>query len=327
MAATTAYVLWGVLPLYFLLLLPTGPWELVAWRVLLSLVFCVVILAVTRAWRPLRAIVRNRRLMLLTALAGVLIYVNWQVFVVAALTGHVVETSLGYFINPITTVLLGVFVLKERIRRTQWAAIAVAGVAVVTIIVAYGSVPWIALALTASFGCYGLVKKNIGPSVDAMSGLTFETFWLVPIAVIQLIIVGATTGITWGAHGPTHTILVAFAGVATAIPLLLFATGTRRISLAAVGMLQFITPVMQFLVGWLLLGEPMPPERWAGFILVWIAITIFIADLLAHTRRTRKTRRSVKHPDATTPPAPEPGTNTTNPPKNDDDPQIVSALR
>ena len=286
--AGVAYLLWGILPLYFLLLVPTGPWEVVAWRVLLSLVFCLVLLTATRGWAAFGVILRQPKLLGWTALAGLLIYVNWQVFVLGTLTGHVVETSLGYFINPITTVLLGVFVLKERIRRLQWAAIAIAAIAVVVIVVAYGAFPWIALSLTASFGVYGLIKKKIGPAVDAVSGLTLESFWLIPIAVVQLIIVAQTPpGITMGANGWGHALVLGFAGVVTAVPLLLFAAGTRRIDLTVIGMIQFVTPVMQFIIGVAILGEPMPAERWAGFIIVWIAIVVFVVDLVLAARRGR----------------------------------------
>ncbi|MGV2903770.1 EamA family transporter, partial [Microbacterium sp. AGC62] len=161
--------------------------------------------------------------------------------------------------------------------------------AVVVIIVAYRAFPWIALSLTASFGVYGLIKKKIGPAVDAVSGLTLESFWLIPIAVVQLIVVATTpAGITMGGNGWVHAVLLAFAGVATAVPLLLFAAGTRRINLTVIGMIQFITPVMQFLIGVAILHEPMPPERWAGFIIVWIAIGVFVVDLLIAARRGRR---------------------------------------
>lgn len=284
-----AYLLWGVLPLYFLLLVPTGPWEVVAWRVLLSFVFCILLLTITRGWKAIGAIIRQPRLLGWTALAGVLIYVNWQVFLIGTLTGHVVETSLGYFINPIATVLLGVFVLKERIRRLQWAAIGIAAVAVIVIVLFYRSFPWIALSLTASFGVYGLIKKKIGLAVDAISGLTLESFWLIPIAVVQLILVATTPeGITMGANGTWHAVLLAFAGVATAVPLLLFAAGTRRINLTVIGMIQFVTPVMQFIIGAAVLGEPMPIERWIGFVIVWIAIAVFVVDLVLAARRGRR---------------------------------------
>lgn len=284
-----AYVLWGVLPLYFLTVVPMGPWELVSWRVLFSFVFCIVLLTVTRGWTAVRVIIRQPKLLALTALAGVLIYVNWQVFVIATLTGHIVESSLGYFINPIVTVLLGVFVLRERIRSLQWVAIGIAAIAVIVIIVVYGSVPWIALSLTASFGVYGLVKKKIGPAVDAVSGLSLETMWLIPVAVVQLIVVSQLTGVTFGANGVGHMLLVSLSGVVTAVPLLLFAAGARRINLTVVGMIQFVTPVLQFLMGVFLLNEPMPIERWAGFLIVWVAIIVFIVDMMIAARRGRRT--------------------------------------
>lgn len=282
-----AYLLWGFLPLYFLLLVPTGPFELVAWRILLSLVFCALLLTVTRTWGRLVAIMRQRRLRWLTALAGALIYINWQVFILGALSGHVIETSLGYFINPIVTVLLGVLVLHERLRPTQWVAIGIAVAAVVVIIVGYGAFPWIALTLAASFGVYGLVKKQVGPSVDAVSGLTLETMWLTPIAAIVLAVVGATQGLTMGAYGWQHAALLSLTGVVTAVPLLLFAAGARRASLTTIGLLQFVAPILQFLTGWLVLGEAMPVGRWIGFGLVWVALILLTVDSVLHARRQR----------------------------------------
>jgi chloramphenicol-sensitive protein RarD len=284
-----AYLLWGVFPLYFILLAPTGPFEVVAWRLLLTLVFCVLLLAITRGRQRLITIWRQPKLLALTALAGILIYANWQVFVFATMNEQVVETSLGYFINPIFTVLLGVLVLHESIRPAQWVAIGIAAVAVGVIIVAHGAFPWIALSLTASFGLYGLVKKKIGPSVDAVSGLTLESFWMIPIAAVILIVVAGDGGITMGTVSPLHTVLLSCAGIATAVPLLLFAAGTRRVDLSLVGMIQFITPIMQFLLGWAVLGEPMPAERWIGFILVWVAMAVFLGDILLHRGRGRRT--------------------------------------
>lgn len=285
--AFSAYLLWGFLPLYFLLLAPTRPFELVAWRIVLSLAFCALLLTVTRTWSRLFAILRVRRLRWLTALAGVLIYINWQVFILGALSGHVIETSLGYFINPIVTVMLGVLVLHERLRPTQWVAIGIAVAAVVVIIVGYGSFPWIALTLAASFGLYGLVKKKVGPSVDAVSGLTLETMWLTPIAAVVLVVVAVTEGLTMGAFGWQHAVLLSFAGVITAVPLLLFAAGARRAPLTLIGILQFVAPILQFLIGWLLLGEAMPLGRWIGFGLVWVALIVLTVDSVVHARRVR----------------------------------------
>ena len=285
--AFAAYFLWGFMPLYFLLLAPIGPWEIVVWRILFSLLFCAILLTVTRTWGKLLAILRDRRLVFWTIVAGLLIYVNWQVFLIGILTGHVIEGSLGYFINPIVTVLLGVLVLKERLRISQWVAIGFAALAVIVIIVAYGSFPWIALTLAASFGTYGLVKKQIGPRVDAVSGLTLESLWLTPIAVIQLIVVASTTGLVWGTQGAWHTALVPLAGVITAVPLLLFAAGARRVPLVLIGLMQFIAPIMQFITGAWIMQEPMPLERWIGFGLVWIALIALSADSLISARRTR----------------------------------------
>lgn len=285
--AFTAYLLWGFLPLYFLLLAPTGPFELVAWRILLSLIFCAFLLTVLRGWGRLLAVVRRPRLLLWTGVAGALIYVNWQVYILATLSGHVIEASLGYFMNPIVTVVLGVVVLRERLRVVQWIAVGIAVAAVAVIVVGYGDFPWIALTLAFTFGIYGLVKKRLGPSVDAVSGLTLESAWLVPVATVILIVVGSTSGLTMGAAGPWHAVLLSLAGVITAVPLLLFAAGARRIPLTVVGLLQFIAPILQFIIGAWLLGEPMPLERWIGFALVWLALIGLSVDSVLFARRAR----------------------------------------
>ncbi|WP_040163089.1 EamA family transporter RarD [Microbacterium gorillae] len=284
----TAYLLWGVLPLYFLLVWRATPWEVVAWRIVFSLVFCAFLVLVTRSWRRLLAIARQPKLMGLIALAGVLVYINWQVFVLGTLTGHVVETSLGYFMNPIVTVLLGVLVLRERLRSLQWVAIGLAALAVIVIAIGYGAFPWISVALALSFGCYGLVKNRIGGSVDAVSGLTLETVWLMPVAVVQLAVVALSGALTIGSVGPDHTLLLIGLGVVTAVPLLLFAAGTRRVPLSVVGMLQFAAPILQFLIGVLVQHEPMPPERWIGFAIVWCAVAVFAVDSLRAGRRASR---------------------------------------
>ena len=294
--ALGAYLLWGVLPIYFLQLKPTDPFEVVAWRIILAFAFCLLLLTVMRVWRPFLVIVRQPRLMALTAVAGVLIYVNWQTYLIGALTGHVIETSLGYFINPIVTVLLGVVVLRERLRVLPWIAIGIAVAAVVVIVVGYGAFPWIALTLAFSFGFYGLVKKQIGPAVDAVSGLTLESFWLLPVAVVQLIVVANVTGITLGNEGVLHTVLLLAAGAVTAVPLLLFASGARRVPLTVIGLLQFVAPVIQFVIGAWVLHEPMTPERWVGFALVWAALALLSVDSLVASRRHRRAVDDVPEP-------------------------------
>ncbi|MEX1079676.1 MAG: EamA family transporter RarD [Homoserinimonas sp.] len=286
--AVGAYGLWGIIPFYFLLLAPAGGVEIVAWRILFSLVFCAILLTVTRKWPAFMAIVRRPRLVLATGLAGVLIYANWQVYVLGVLDGRIVEAALGYFINPIVTVLLGVIVLRERLRPLQWVAIGVSAAAILVLVIGLGSIPWIALTLAMSFGLYGLVKKRAGVSVDAITGLTLETLWLVPVASIILIIVGSTSGIVLGTVSPGHTVLLLSAGVITAVPLLLFASAARRLSLVGLGLIQYLAPVLQFIFGVFIMHEAMPLERWIGFALVWVALIILTWDLIAHGRAARR---------------------------------------
>jgi chloramphenicol-sensitive protein RarD len=284
-----AYLIWGFLPLYFVALAPTGPFEIVAWRVVFSLAFCAIATAATRAWRPLVGILRQPRILLIMGAAGALIYINWQTYVYATTSGQVVQAALGYFINPIFTVLLGVIVLRERLRMVQWVAIGISVIAVVVITVGYGQFPWIALLLAASFGLYGLVKKQVGHRVDALSGLTLETAWLTPVAVVQLIIVGAVSGITFGHVNALNTIGLLGAGVITAVPLLFFAAASRRLPLIVMGFIQYFTPILQLIVGVALLHEPMSTERWIGFALVWVALAMLTIDMVLAVRRDRRT--------------------------------------
>jgi len=285
--AVLAYALWGFLPLYFLLLAPANALEIVAWRILLSLVFCAILLTVTRAWRHLFELLRDRRIALTLLLAGILILINWLVYVYATLSDNVVQASLGYFTNPIVTVLLGIFVLRERLRPVQWVAIGISAIAVLVIAIDYGAFPWIALALAFSFGFYGLVKKRVGGRVDALSGLTIETLWLAPIAIAQLIFVSVTTGLTIGTVSVGQTVAMLFAGIVTAVPLLLFAGAARRLPLTTMGLTQYVTPLLQFLIGVLLLHEAMPPARLIGFILVWIALIVLAIDTFRHSQLSK----------------------------------------
>ena len=291
--AIAAYVLWGFLPLYFAALAPAGAVEVVAWRVLLSLVFCAALLTVTRGWPALVAIVRDRRTMLIMGAAGVFILINWLVYVFAALSGHVVEASLGYFTNPIVTVLLGVIVLRERLRPLQWIAIAISALAVLVLAVNYGKFPWIALALAFSFGLYGFIKKQVGSRVDAISGLTIETAWLAPVAAIAVVVIALNGGLAMGFAGAGHTLLLLLAGGITAIPLLLFAAAARRLPLVYLGLTQYFAPVIQFLIGVFIFREDMPVARWVGFALVWIALVVLTIDML---RSNRAARRAVIEP-------------------------------
>ena len=261
-AGIAAYALWGVFPLYFPLLRPAGPVEIIAHRVVWSLLFCVVLLLVTRSWAPFAALLRQPRTLATLGLAAVLLAVNWLVFVYGILTDQVVDDALGYFINPLVTVALAVLVLHERLRRVQWVALAFGAAAVVVITVGYGRVPWIALALTISFALYGLIKKQVGRSVAAAPGLAAETLVLTPLAVGYLGWLQATGAGTFTTHGGWHVAALVSAGVVTAVPLLLFNSAARRLPLSMIGLLQYLTPVLQFLTGVLLLHEHMPPARW-----------------------------------------------------------------
>ena len=287
-----SYVLWGFLPVYFLLLSPTGAFEIVAYRILFSLAFCALLLTVTRGWGRLAALVRQPRILLTMAVAGVLIYINWQVFVLAVTSGHVIEGALGYFINPLFTVLLGVIFLRERLRPAQWVALGISAVAIVIIAVGYGSFPWIAIALTLSFGLYGFIKKRVGQQVDAIGGLTLETAWLTPVAAVQLILVATSSGLTLTAGGPAHVVLIVLVGVATGLPLLLFAAAAARLPLIAIGLSQYLTPVLQFILGVVFLGEAMSTTRWIGFVLVWVALIVLTIDLIRAAQGQRRASRA-----------------------------------
>ncbi len=282
----TAYALWGLFPLYFVLFARSGAIEVVAYRALWSLVFCLLLLAVTRSLGQLRAILRDRRSALVLGVAGLLIAINWTTYVYGVATGRTLDAALGYFINPLAVTLLGVLVLGERLRRAQWIALAFGAAAVVVLVVAYGEFPFIAITLALSFGTYSLVKKLAGRSVAPTPGLAMETAAVAPIALGYLIYLGVTGGGTVDLLSG-YGLLMATTGVVTAIPLILFADAARKVSLVTIGMLQYLAPIGQFLVGWLAFGEPMPAARWAGFALVWVAVLIFAGDAVLLARRRR----------------------------------------
>ena len=287
-----AYLAWGMFPLYFHALIPAGPWEILAHRILWTLLLCIVLLGVTRHLGFLRSLFGDLKRLGAISIAAVLIAINWVVYVLAVTTGHVTEAALGYFLNPLVTVMLGVLVLGEKLRRMQWLAVAIGVIACVYLAVDYGSPPWISVGLALSFAAYGLMKKRVGGRLTALEGLTAETVVLAPFAAVMLVWLGATGRSTWSGNGSWHPVLLALSGVATAIPLLLFAAAARRIPLSTIGLLQFMTPVMQLLCGVLVLGETMSAGRWVGFGLVWIALVVLTADSLAQARRTRRARRA-----------------------------------
>jgi chloramphenicol-sensitive protein RarD len=279
-AGVGAYLLWGLFPLYWPLLEPAAPVEILAHRIAWSLVFLAGLLALTRGFRWLRRL--DRRQVKLLAIAAVLITVNWGMFIYGVNSGHVVEASLGYFINPLVTVALAVTVLHERLRVAQRTAVAIAAVAVVVLTVDYGRPPWIALTLAFSFAVYGLVKKRAG--VDGAESLAVETAFLVMPAIAYLVWLGADAQGTFTSEGAGHAALLAAGGIATAVPLILFGAAAIRIPLATVGLLQYLAPVLQFLIGVAIYDEAMPLSRLAGFALVWLALVVFTVDAVRAAR-------------------------------------------
>jgi chloramphenicol-sensitive protein RarD len=271
-----AYLLWGLFPLYWPLLEPAGPVEILAHRVAWSLVFVVGLLAVMGGFGFVARL--GRRRVALLALAAVLITVNWGTFIYGVNSGHVVETSLGYFITPLVTVMLAVTVLRERLNRAQWIAVALAAVAVTVLTADYGHPPWIALTLACSFGTYGLVKNRVG--IEGTQSLAVETVVLVVPALAYLAWLGATGRGTFTSEGTGHAALLATGGIVTAVPLVLFGAAAVRLPLTMLGVLQYLTPVLQFLIGVAVYGEPMPLFRLAGFALVWIALAVFTLGAL-----------------------------------------------
>ncbi len=295
-AGIGAYGLWGFLPLYLPLLDGAGALEVGAHRVVWALGFGVItVLVVPSLRRSTRALLRDRRTLAGLAIAAVLLAANWITFVLAVFTGRVVDVALGYYINPLMTVLLAVLVLRERLRPAQWIAVGGAAAGVVVITVGYGTLPWIAVVVASTFALYGLAKNRIGRTVPAIPGLVVETAVLTPAALGYLVFLGVTGAGTFAVASastvlsPTwHSLALIGAGLASLLPLMLFAMATRALPLSTVGLLQFIAPTMQFLIGVLLQGEEMPMSRLAGFILVWASLAVLGVEGYGHSRRMRR---------------------------------------
>ncbi|MEV0896556.1 EamA family transporter RarD [Actinoplanes sp. NPDC049802] len=298
----TAYVIWGFFPIYFKLLRPSPPLEILAHRVLWSVVFVALLLTVMRNWRFLGRLLRTPRLLGGIALASVLIGVNWGTYIYGVNSSRVVETALGYFITPLLVILLGVTVLRERLRALQWVAVGIGVLAVAILTVDYGRLPYIALTLAASFGCYGLIKKRM--SLPPAEGLFVESAVLALPALAFLTWLNLSGEAEFGHVSALHTVLMLFAGVATAVPLLLFAAAANRVPLVGLGILQYVAPILQLAVGLLIYHEPMPPARLAGFGLVWLALMIFTADGIRGARATARNRAAAVREAATLPARP-----------------------
>jgi chloramphenicol-sensitive protein RarD len=278
-----AYFIWGFFPIYFKLLHSVAPVQIVAHRLVWSLVFLAIVIVVRKEWSGLIAVLPPRTL-LITLLAGCLLSLNWLIYIWGVNSGYILETSLGYFINPLVNVLLGVIIFRERLPISKWFAIGLAGAGVVYLTISYGRLPWIALALAFTFGFYGLIKK-LSP-LNSLYGLTTETAIIFLPAVGYLIAVEVQGQGAIGHLGLPITVLLAISGVITAIPLLLFATAARNIPLSTLGLLQYIAPTLQFFIGVWIYHEEFTLVRMIGFGIIWLALLLFSVNGLLQRKKS-----------------------------------------
>ncbi|WP_239157816.1 EamA family transporter RarD [Streptomyces sp. SID13726] len=278
--------MWGLVPLFWPLLKPAGAGEILAHRMVWSLVFVAVALVFVRRWAWAGELLRQPRKLALVTVAAAVITVNWGVYIWAVNSGHVVEASLGYFINPLVTIAMGVLLLKERLRPVQWAAVGVGAAAVLVLTLGYGRPPWISLTLAFSFATYGLVKKKV--NLGGVESLAAETAIQFLPALGYLLWLSSRGDLSFSAEGPGHAVLLASTGIVTALPLVCFGAAAIRVPLSTLGLLQYLAPVFQFLLGIFYFHEAMPPERWAGFSLVWLALTLLTWDALRTARAARR---------------------------------------
>ena len=288
-----AYGLWGAVPIFWPLVKRAGALEILAHRIIWSLVICVILLltVVPRGWW---ARIGNRRHLPMLAAAACVVSLNWGTYIWAVNHGHVVETSLGYYINPILSILVGVIFLRERMYALQWVCVGLAALAVVILTFDYGRLPWIALTLATTFATYGLLKKQLNSG--AVDTLTAESAILTPVALGYLIYLQLNGTLTFGHLGWGHTLLLIAAGIVTVIPLLCFAAAATRLPLSTLGLLQYIAPTLQFLLGVLYFGERMSTARWIGFALVWLALATLTADGVRRARSHRRLPEVVAEP-------------------------------
>ena len=281
----SAYFIWGSFPLIIAMLAFASPWEVVSWRIVFGFMVAAALTTFTKGWGSIRAVIRDRNFLKWQLLATAFIMLNWQVYVIAVASHQTIESALGYFINPLVTILLAVIFLREKLSRPQWVATIFGTLAVIVLTFDYGRLPWIALTLAFSFGIYGLAKNKIGGRVSAVNSFAIESGILLPWAIGQLVAVSIFDGVIsfgtvglWGSAG-----LVLF-GVLTAIPLILFGSAAKRLPLRFVGFIQYITPIIQFAIALLVFHEPMPAARWIGFGLVWLGLAALIWDAIRSNR-------------------------------------------
>ncbi len=295
-----AYAMWGVFPAFFPLLKPAGALEVLSHRIVWTCVLMIVVIAAARRLRDIRAI--TARVWLLLVCASVLISINWGIYIYAVNNGHVVDAALGYFINPLVTVALGLLIFRERLNRAQWSALTIAVAAVVVFTVEVGAPPVIGLGLALSFGLYGAVKKVV--PTDPRVSVGIEAAVVAPLALAYIAFLEVGGPGTFTDFGPVHVALLILSGIVTALPLLLFAAAAQRLPLVTMGLMFYLTPAMQLTWGVLVGNEPMPPARWLGFALIWLALLVFSADALRRARATSSRARADERretPDSSAP--------------------------
>jgi len=287
--AIITYLMWGMLPLYFNLMADASPVEIVASRVVFSLIFCAALLPMLKLTGGFVEVLRDRRATLVLFAASLLIGVNWFIYVLATTTGRTIDASLGYFINPLVSVSLGVIFLKERLRVAQWVAVGLSAVAVLIMSVVYGQVPFIGLGLAFSFGIYGLLKSRVGGTVAPVVSLSLETLLLIPVALLALVWVQGTGQSTMFTT-PGRFLLLASTGVVTAVPLIAFAAAAKRLPLTVIGMVQYVGPSIQFFLAVFVLKDHIGAEKWLGLSIIWVALVVFTADAVRASRTSRLSR-------------------------------------
>ena len=292
--ATGAYVLWGLLPIYWKALQNVPALEILAHRMVWSLAVVLLLVTFQRHWRWLRFAFGNARILLTFMSTALLLSINWFVYIWAVNAGHIVEASLGYFINPLVNVLLGILFLKERLRLWQGVAILVALSGVLYLTINYGQLPWIALSLAVSFGLYGLLRKTA--ALNSLEGLTLETILLFPPALAYLLYLQWIGSAAFGHTSAMTAVLLASAGIATAAPLLLFAASARRITLTSLGILQYIAPTLQLLIGVFMYDEPLTAARLIGFCLIWLALLLYTVEGALHNSKDIRLRTAASKP-------------------------------
>jgi len=290
-AGVAAYLIWGSFPLIIAMLGFASPFEIVVWRIVFGFIVAAGLITFTRAWPELWSVVKQPKLMVWVLASSVFIMANWQIYVIAISEHHVVESALGYFINPLVTILLAVVFLREKLRKLQWAAVVMGAIAVTILSVDYGRLPWIALSLAASFGIYGLAKSKLGGKVSAVNSYALESGILLPVAVIQgAIIGGISPGLQFAQHGFWGAAGLIFFGIMTAVPLIMFGTAAKYLPLSVVGLLQYMTPTIQFILALAVFHEAMPIARWLGFVIVWVGLGFLTTDMLRQARNRARSK-------------------------------------